>query len=318
MSLNEKTLAEWQRLADEATPGPLLACRLDADTKAEAAKYVTGCIETGGDAFYLVLAETPDGARDACHTGNGPASWANAQFFAAAREAVPALLSALARAEARAGEAEAERDEAKAGWTMASRDYMRLRESTPADAQTQATLLGQRDALRARATAAESERDEWREKAEDRKRELNDLEQHALTIKMLFEQRDALAERAREARWALEIVAQPECSIPPDCADDEEYPAMLSVADMRRARAALASPETPAADTLPAEIREILRDVANGVFGRDLSGRAAAAIVKRDLCPRCADTGMELLDAPGALMWGMCHGCAPSSRSEER
>jgi hypothetical protein len=90
----------WQRLADEATPGPLLACRLDAASKEEAAKYVAETIALGGDEFYIVLAETPDGARDACHTGNGPTSWANAQFFAAARTAVPALLSALARAEA--------------------------------------------------------------------------------------------------------------------------------------------------------------------------------------------------------------------------
>jgi hypothetical protein len=95
----------WQRLADEATPGPLLACRLDAASKEEAAKYVAETIALGGDEFYIVLAETPDGARDACHTGNGPTSWANAQFFAAARTAVPVLLSALARAEA-------ERDEA--------------------------------------------------------------------------------------------------------------------------------------------------------------------------------------------------------------
>jgi hypothetical protein len=44
---------------------------------------------------------------------------------------------------------------------------------------------------------------------------------------------------------------------------------------------------------LPDEIRAILRDVAHGVHGSDLSGRAAAAIVRRDLCPRCAGTGCD-------------------------
>jgi hypothetical protein len=62
---------------------------------------------------------------------------------------------------------------------------------------------------------------------------------------------------------------------------------------------------------LPVEIREILRDVAHGVHGPMVSGMAAASIVKRDLCPRCAGTGHELLDAPGTLMWGTCHGCNP-------
>jgi hypothetical protein len=61
---------------------------------------------------------------------------------------------------------------------------------------------------------------------------------------------------------------------------------------------------------LPFEVREILRDVAHGVHGPDLSGRAAAAIVRRDLCPRCANTGHELLATPGTLAWGRCHGCA--------
>jgi hypothetical protein len=44
---------------------------------------------------------------------------------------------------------------------------------------------------------------------------------------------------------------------------------------------------------LPGEIRAILRDVAHGIHGFDLSGRAAAAIVRRDLCPRCAGTGCD-------------------------
>jgi hypothetical protein len=44
---------------------------------------------------------------------------------------------------------------------------------------------------------------------------------------------------------------------------------------------------------LPDEIRAILRDVAHDVHGADLSGRAAAAIVSRDLCPRCAGTGCD-------------------------
>jgi hypothetical protein len=63
--------------------------------------------------------------------------------------------------------------------------------------------------------------------------------------------------------------------------------------------------------TLAPEIREILRDVAGGVTGPDLRGRAAAAIIKRDLCPRCADTGHELLDTGGrGVAWGTCHRCA--------
>jgi hypothetical protein len=71
---------------------------------------------------------------------------------------------------------------------------------------------------------------------------------------------------------------------------------------------------------LPPEIREILRDVAAGVTGPDLRGRAAAAIVARGLCPRCADTGQELLDTGGApgVAWGTCHGCAAPSQETPR
>jgi hypothetical protein len=69
-------------------------------------------------------------------------------------------------------------------------------------------------------------------------------------------------------------------------------------------------PPAPARD-LPPEIREILRDAAKGVSGVCIRERAAAAIVARDLCPRCAGTGMELLDTGpgGPAAWGTCHGC---------
>jgi hypothetical protein len=69
--------------------------------------------------------------------------------------------------------------------------------------------------------------------------------------------------------------------------------------------------ETPAA--LPPEILEILRDAKDGTTGVCIRERAAAAIVARDLCPRCAGTGQELLDTgPGGLAaWGTCHGCRP-------
>jgi hypothetical protein len=67
---------------------------------------------------------------------------------------------------------------------------------------------------------------------------------------------------------------------------------------------------------LPPEIREILRDVAHGVTGACVRERAAAAIVRRDLCPRCAGTGQELLDTGpgGPAVWGTCHGCSAPPR----
>lgn len=58
------------------------------------------------------------------------------------------------------------------------------------------------------------------------------------------------------ARWALEIVAQPECSIPPECSDEEEYPAMLTVADMRRARTALSAPARSEGTAAPCPLGE--------------------------------------------------------------
>jgi len=48
-------------------------------------------------------------------------------------------------------------------------------------------------------SAAEAERDEWREKAENRARELNDLEPHAVHIRLLAEQRGAAEARAEAA-----------------------------------------------------------------------------------------------------------------------
>ena len=78
------------------TPGPWVATRLQFDRpepteKARAIGYVTDCIEGGGDEFFAVLCEKPDGTADVCHTGNGPTSEANARLIAAAPEMLEAL-----------------------------------------------------------------------------------------------------------------------------------------------------------------------------------------------------------------------------------
>ena len=91
--VSEAELAEWERLAEAATPGPLTAARLDKDGKPTFKTYVGWCIDAGKDdaGFYLVGTDEVD----VCHTGNGPTSWANAQFIAAARTAVLRLVAAM-------------------------------------------------------------------------------------------------------------------------------------------------------------------------------------------------------------------------------
>jgi hypothetical protein len=130
-------------------------------------------------------------------------------------------------------------------------------------------LYAANEALLARVEAVERERDEWREKAEDRQRELNDLEQHALTIRMLFEQRDNL----RSERDAIAAER------------DEWRQAAETEASLRRASAAL-----------PEEIREIFRDAprpalvegdnklpANSAFSKALNRYERAALREGDL-----------------------------------
>jgi hypothetical protein len=106
VSVTDKQIAEWERLAAEANNGPWQGVLLDfgalegaapdATEKERMKTYVAGSIDLGGDKFYAVLCEKPDGLADVCHTGNGPTSAANAMFLAAAREAVPALIAELA------------------------------------------------------------------------------------------------------------------------------------------------------------------------------------------------------------------------------
>jgi hypothetical protein len=106
VSVTDKQIAEWERLAAEANSGPWQGVLLDfgvlegvapdATEKERMKTYVAGSIDLGGDRFYAVLCEKPDGLADVCHTGNGPTSAANATFLAAAREAVPALIAELA------------------------------------------------------------------------------------------------------------------------------------------------------------------------------------------------------------------------------
>lgn len=89
-------IAALRALCDAATPGPWGNFRLNRDTKESQAAYVAEAIERGTGPFMMVLNSTEDA--DVCHTGNGPTSDANARFIAAARTAVPALLSALEEA----------------------------------------------------------------------------------------------------------------------------------------------------------------------------------------------------------------------------
>ena len=124
-------------------------------------------------------------------------------------------------------------------------------------------------------------------------------------------------DRLREAVASLSVVGQEALDRPQDLEWEEKRSIRIRWnAAKTQARAALAGEETSTGTVaaLPPEIREILRDVAAGVSGPDLRGRCAAAIVARDLCPRCAGTGMELLDIPGTVAWGVCHGCASAGK----
>jgi hypothetical protein len=73
----------------EHTPGPWTAARLVEEdgepTRGDAAKkYAADCIDKGGENFFIVWCEKPDGPADVCHTGNGPTSAENARLIAAA------------------------------------------------------------------------------------------------------------------------------------------------------------------------------------------------------------------------------------------
>jgi hypothetical protein len=102
--------ATWQRLADEATPAPWFTATADneagddPDTVQAANSHgsVVSDLEPCGSPRYLARV-----------WADGPRPEADQQFIAAAREAVPALLSSLAAAEERARRAEGERDEAR-------------------------------------------------------------------------------------------------------------------------------------------------------------------------------------------------------------
>lgn len=74
------------------TPGPWVAYRLDTEGHDAFADYARRAIAVGGTRdYFIVVGQKPDGAADICHTGNGPASAANAALCAAA----PDLLEAL-------------------------------------------------------------------------------------------------------------------------------------------------------------------------------------------------------------------------------
>jgi hypothetical protein len=89
--------AEWQRLADAATPGPWEFCP-GGDNTGSDADLKLGSIRgsvPGGGCYHLARV-----------WNDGPNPEADARLIAAAREAVPALLSALSAAEERARTAE--------------------------------------------------------------------------------------------------------------------------------------------------------------------------------------------------------------------
>jgi hypothetical protein len=139
----------WQRLAGEATPEPWKAERLGREIEIGSETWLghlsVSCIHLGEAPNALEVADAK----------------ADAEFIAAARTAVPALLSALARAEARAGEAE---DAACRGgvepWTA---DYWlgRPTETGTLRAEIRA-LRSERDALAAKLGSITALAEDWR------------------------------------------------------------------------------------------------------------------------------------------------------------
>ena len=116
--LSDEQIEALERLEREATPGPWDGTRLafdppEATEKDSMKRYVTGAIDKGGDEYFAVLCEKPDGRADVCHTGNGPTSGWNAMLIGTVRTALPLLL-----AEVRASRAPREDDprDALAPW----------------------------------------------------------------------------------------------------------------------------------------------------------------------------------------------------------
>jgi hypothetical protein len=79
-------------MSEKHSPEPWQAARLDVSGADEFKAYTARCIDEGspGD-FYIVLVQKPDGPADACHTGNGPASAANARRIVACVNACAGL-----------------------------------------------------------------------------------------------------------------------------------------------------------------------------------------------------------------------------------
>jgi hypothetical protein len=168
---------------------------------------------------------------------------------------------------------------------------------------------------------ARAERDRYRTAWERAEAAINDVRREATESRAaLARARGALAGLPCMWVWRAEKNGKPPRAA---CADrmDPVYGGELPEhAWCPTCRARALAQETPAGTGLPPEIREILRDAKDGTTGVCIRERAAAAIVARDLCPRCAGTGMELLDTGpgGPAAWGTCHGCrAPAGTTNE-
>lgn len=185
-------LAEWERLANEATPGPW---RTEGPGNGWG-DHIT--IEAAGDADGVGVIhawETEEWRRDAT-------------FIAAAREAVPALI-ALVRSERSArAEAERERDEARAEADLYRRDSAgrmtaaehRAREM----AQAAADAIARADAAERRAEAAERARDEAVRAG------LESTRAHEADLLRWASERDALRDQAYRAEHrAITAEARP-------------------------------------------------------------------------------------------------------------
>jgi hypothetical protein len=102
--VNTEQLDEWQRITDEATPGPWYFATAPYDPEKQTkAEYVTSALNKWREdaTLWTLWSPDPEGEPDdyviPALTGDGPTSRANAEFIAIARVAMPVLIRELKR-----------------------------------------------------------------------------------------------------------------------------------------------------------------------------------------------------------------------------
>lgn len=104
--MHDARIQEIEARLAAASAGDWTACRMvheergDDLTPDELGEYIRNAViksadDSGSRGFLFISVETPQGARDVCHVGNGPTSPANADFIQHAKRDIEWLLARL-------------------------------------------------------------------------------------------------------------------------------------------------------------------------------------------------------------------------------